>query len=181
MIIAAAGLTGVGKTTALKFLETAGLGRIVYAGAYVRSEVEKRGLPVNSASEKQVRDEMRRTDGMSAVAKMALAEIRLVPENQNILIDAIYNHEERDLYIQEFGEDVHVLGLRAPLEMRIERLSRRSDRPISKIDIQNRDRYEIEQLRVNEVVEAAFIRLDNVGTLEDLELTLSKRFRYPLR
>lgn len=172
MLIAVAGLAGAGKTTATEHLEAAGIGRQIYVGAYIQTEVVRRNLPLTAENERFVRDDMRRLFGRDVFAKMVVTELGDVASKQHVLLDAIYVREEADLYRQELGVRLVILGLEAAFELRAERLSGRSDRSLTREELRKRDAYECETLRVHEIVAAADHRLSNEGDLASFKSLL---------
>ena len=172
MLIAVAGLAGVGKTTAIEHLETAGVGHQVYVGAHVQAELRRRNLSPNAENERFIRNHMRDRFGRDVFAKMVVAELGEAVFNQHLLLDAIYAREEADCYRQELGLRVVILGLDAAFDLRAERLAKRMDRPMTRHELRDRDAYEHETLRVHEVVATADHRLSNEGDLASFMVAL---------
>lgn len=182
MLIAAAGLAGSGKTTALGFLAEMGFGEVLYIGGIVRDEVAGRGLLLNPANEKRVRKELRDDRGMTALAEIAEPRIRsALNRGKAVLIDAICCVEEADFYRSAFADRVFILGLDAAFSTRVARLTARQSRPMTEIQLADRDAFERQELLIDRVLIDADELLHNEGTLQnlraELEALVSPRLR----
>ena len=173
-MIAVAGLSGVGKTTAVEYLQERGVGELVYVGKYVQMEVRDRGLAPTPENEQLVREALRKELGRDALAKKAVADFQGRLHSGAILLDAICVKEEGDYYRSVLGSSVIILGIEAPFEVRAERVSVREMRPLTVDQLQRRDRFERENLRLEEVLAAADHRLTNEDSLEAFKRTLIK-------
>ncbi len=96
MLIAVAGLAGVGKSTAVKHLETRGFGPCLYVGHYVLEEVRARGLAETAENERQVREALRQDLGRDVLARRALSRHDFSAPWQPVLLDAICLREEAE-------------------------------------------------------------------------------------
>ncbi|TFI58621.1 hypothetical protein E2493_09385 [Sphingomonas parva] len=173
MLIAATGFAGAGKTTALRYLATLGVGNYFYAGGIVTRAVARRGLPPGPASERLVRDALRAEGGMAALAVCAEPELRaLLTSAPAVLIDAICNAEEADFYREHFGGEIFLLALDAPFAQRAARLAERPLRPMSARELEARDHYETEKLRLDTVIARADFTLSNTAGMDELKLGL---------
>lgn len=174
-LIGLCGLAGAGKTTAIDLLERRGRGVRVYIGAFVTAEVERRGLPRGAVSERLIREEMRISEGMDALARRALPTIHgILATSGAALLDAIYCAEERDLYLREFGRRLVTVAVDTTVANRADRLSVRNQRPLSAAELADRDRYEINRLGIAGVMDRADHRLGNDGSLHEFEQTLDE-------
>jgi dephospho-CoA kinase len=169
-----AGLAGAGKTTAIRLLERRGVGARLYVGALVTAEVERLGLEPGPASERRVRTELRARDGMDALARVALPNIKRAAEQGAVLIDAVYCEEERSLYRQRFGADLAIVAIEAPAEVRAARLLARPERPMTVDELARRDALELGRFGLGQVLWSADRRIANEGTLDELERALER-------
>lgn len=176
LVVALAGLSGAGKTTAISMLEARGCGIRFYVGGIVTGEMRRRGLKGTPSDERLVREELRRDGGMDALARLALPAIEGFDGVGAVLLDAIYNDEERTLYAGHFGVDFRMIAMEAPFTVRAQRLAMRANRPSNKEDLARRDAYEISSLGIESVLAAADARVPNEGTLDELEGTLQVVF-----
>ncbi len=172
MLIAVAGLSGAGKSTAVKHLQSRGVGQLVYVGAYVQAEVLNRGLAPTPENEQLVRQSLRDELGREALAKLVLADLQGRTQSDTILLDAICVKEECDFYKSALCLSVVVIGVDASFEVRAERLAIRGNRPLTVDQLRQRDRFERENLRLEDVLAAADHRLTNENSLEAFKLTL---------
>ena len=175
MLVAVCGLAGAGKTTAVDILEGLGAGARVYVGAFVTAEVAHRRLPPTPQSEREVREDLRASGGMAALAWLALPTIEGILEAGRVaLVDAIYCVEEFALYRERLGDQVVRISVEAEKWHREERLAIRTLRRIDAEALAKRDEFELAQLGLGAVLAAAEHRVINDGTLDDLEHTLQR-------
>jgi dephospho-CoA kinase len=174
MLLALVGLAGAGKTTAIRILESKGVGSRYYAGQVVQDALRSRGLQITPANEKSVRSELRKDGGMDVFAKLALPMIREQSRLGTVLLDAVYCVEERDFYRATFGVDLKIVAVNTMQQIRAERLAFRADRPISIEDLTIRDSLELSSYRIGEVIETADYSIGNNGPLSELETALGQ-------
>jgi dephospho-CoA kinase len=172
MLIAFAGLSGAGKSTAIAYLAARGFGTAHYAGLTLLEELDRRGLQQTPDNERIVREELRASHGMAVFAERALPALKAGLTTDRILLDAVYCPEERDCYLDSFGDDFVILSIMAPFEIRAKRLLARADRPITQDKLAARDALELEQFRLSDVLESASHTLTNVGNLHQFEQAL---------
>jgi dephospho-CoA kinase len=114
MIIAVCGLAGAGKTTTLDILERRGAGAKVYVGSFVTAEVVRRGLEATSENERLVREELRASSGMAAMAQQAFPTIEgILNAGRVALVDAIYCVEEYEFYREHCSDRVIRIAVKA--------------------------------------------------------------------
>ena len=85
-IVALVGMAGSGKSEVARYFEKNGYVRIRF-GDITDIEVKKRGLPLNEANERQVREQLRREHGMAAYAKLNLPRIDETLQKSNVVLD----------------------------------------------------------------------------------------------
>ena len=89
-IVAVVGLSGTGKSVVTRRLVEAHGYRSVYFGGVVIGEVQRRGLPVRPDTERAVREELRETHGMAAMAVLMAPEIEaLRAAGERVVIDGL--------------------------------------------------------------------------------------------
>ncbi|CAN7642354.1 AAA family ATPase [Phenylobacterium sp. LjRoot219] len=173
MLVAVAGLSAAGKTTAVEHLEALGVGRVLYVGRLVHEAVRQQGLTLTPANERRVREELRRREGADVFAARALESLRQSKLSGAPLIDAICVREEADRYRRELSGGLVILAIEADFEKRAARAASRPEKPLDREDLVARDRLECETFRLLDVLAAADHRLSNNGELADFKADLS--------
>jgi dephospho-CoA kinase len=173
-IVAVAGLTGAGKTTAVEYLGQYYGARIIYLGTAVLNWVRERGLPQTPEGEKIARHELRERHGPAAFVKSSAAEIGLLlGSGSPVLIDAVFHPQEFDELVTCAGDfRVYLVGIMASYETRCMRLARRPFRPFNKGEVLDRDEFELRKLRIGDVLAAATHTISNEGSLENYYASL---------
>ncbi|TCU33114.1 AAA family ATPase [Rhizobium azibense] len=168
-LIGVCGFTGAGKTTTLLAIHKKIASEHIYLGQAVHDEIARRGL-INSPENQQfVRLELRE-NSLGALATMCLPAIRdCVESGQSALVDAIMNQEEFEVLRSNFAWPVFLLQVSTNFEIRVARLSSRADRSMSRAQVQNRDRLEIESLGIENVFNAATDVIANERSTADLD------------
>ena len=145
-IIALVGLCGTGKSEACAYLEGLGF-EVVYFGGTVVNEVKRRGMVVNPANEKAVREELRATHGMAAMAHINLPHIQsLLAAGKQVAIDGLYSLGELEVLRGAWGSRLKLLAIHAPKSLRYERLANRPVRPMTAQQVDERDTFEVKNL-----------------------------------
>lgn len=145
-IIALVGLAGTGKSEAGRVLESLGY-EIVYFGGVVVEEVKRRGLPVSEVNERAVREELRATHGMAAMAILKLPTIRtMLAQGKKVAIDGLYSFAEYELLKSTFGERLKLIAMHTAKPLRYERMGKRPVRPLTPAEVDARDFFEIKNL-----------------------------------
>src|SRR3990167_9170220 len=106
IILAVVGLPGAGKTEAIQYLEEKTAWPKVYFGAVTLNEVKRRGLEINEANERMVREELRIKHGVGVYAILSLPEIKEKYAQSNVLIESMYSWEEYIILKKEFNENL---------------------------------------------------------------------------
>lgn len=140
-VIAIVGMAGSGKGTVAEYLESKGYPKI-YFGGMVYEEVKKRGLDIIK-DEKFVREDMRKLEGMDVMAKRASIKIDELfnQGHKAVVCDGLYSWSEYKFLKQKYGDNLVVIAVFTPLNLRYERLIKRRDdhRPYQLKDVINRD------------------------------------------
>lgn len=172
MLIALAGLSGAGKSTAINHLQTAGLGTPYYAGSIVHDEIAARNLVVTPDNERLVRTDLRQEFGMAVFAERAIPRLKSLCETGSVLLDAVYCPEELRRYREAFERSLVIIAITASFEARSTRAAARPDRPISPEKLRLRDEFELGTLRLGEVVAAADQQVANEKSLDEFKKAL---------
>ena len=164
-IIAITGLPGSGKTAVSRFLEKKGFARVRF-GDITDDEIRKRGLEFNEKNEEMIRDELRKTHGMEAYAKLSVPRIE---QHEKVVIDGLYSYDEYTFMKQKYGDNVILAVVEAPAETRYGRLGQRKERSFSAEEAKSRDKSQIEKLNMQRTLDSADVRIVNEGSIEELE------------
>ena len=162
LIVAIVGMTGSGKSVVTEVLEKKGLKKIRF-GDLTDRELKKRGLAVNEANERLVRESIRKEHGMAAYALLNIPLIRESAEKMNVVIDGLYSWEEYLVLRKEFGEDLVVLAIHSPPSLRHARLAERPVRPLTQEEAASRDSAEIEKINKGGPIAMADYSIVNDG------------------
>ena len=176
-IIAIVGLPGSGKTEVGKFF--VGLGyEPIRLGQLTLYEVIKRGLTPGEASERPVREEIRKKHGMGAYAILNLPKIDLMLKRSGVLIDGLYSWEEYLEFKKEYGEKLTVIAVYASPRIRYQRLAARKwdkkkdlkmiNRPYTKAQAEERDYAEVGNLNKGGPIAMADFTVINQGSKAEL-------------
>lgn len=144
--LALVGMPGAGKSLCAMHLEACGFFQYRF-GSIVVNEVQRRGLPLTPENERIVREELRKREGMDAIAKRALPLLKAALEKQpSIVIDGLYSWSEYKLLRRELGATMIVVAVVSARALRYARLTSREERPLTEEEAERRDWQEIEAL-----------------------------------
>ena len=115
-LIAFAGLSGSGKSTAIKHLVDRGVATSFYAGEFLAAELAAKGLERTPDNERELRIALRREHGMGVFADRSIPELRLRVAGGVVLLDAIYCPAEHEAYRAAFADKMAVVAMAASFE-----------------------------------------------------------------
>lgn len=164
-VIALVGMCGSGKSVANDFFKSKGYAS-VYFGGVTMDELQKRGLEVNPVNEKMVREELRKTHGPAAYAILNLPKIESGLAVGGVILDGLYSWSEYKILKDKFGENLLVVAIYSPPQLRYARLAARPVRPISFEDAKKRDYAEIENIEKGGPIAMADYTLVNNGDMD---------------
>ena len=167
-VVSIVGMAGSGKSEVARILEQSGFTRIRF-GDITDDELRKRGLDLNEANERRVRELLRKEHGMAAYAMLNLPGIQSALKQTNVVIDGLYSWEEYILLKDHFGDDFYTVAVWASPQTRYRRLSGRSSRGLKPEDAASRDRSEIENLNKGGPIAMADFTIINESSLTDLQ------------
>ena len=161
-VIAVVGLCGVGKSEATKYISKKLGAPLVYFGGVVLNELRKDGLECTPSNEKAKREALREKYGMAAMAVLSLADIRKhLNSNNSVVVDGLYSYEEYDVLRDNFGEKLITISLHSRKAIRYYRLSERPVRPLTKVEVDQRDKAEIQNLNKAPPIALADVHIVN--------------------
>lgn len=164
-VIGTVGLPGSGKGEFAAVADELGV-PVVTMGDVIRVECRRRGLdPTNHHGE--VAQSLREEEGPLAIAERSIPMIReALDDADTVLVDGLRSADELRRFREAFGDDFTLVAIRAPFELRAERLGERG-RDDSDSDLEalrERDDRELE-LGLGETLERADVEIDNTDSL----------------
>jgi len=174
-IIAVIGMCGSGKSEAVKYFVDKGF-RKVYFGDVVIKELKLRGLEINEANERKVREDLRNKFGMGVMALKSIDTIKEYFKTDNVVIESMYSWEEFKIIKEAFGDAFELLAIYTTKKLRYERLSKREFRPLTTVEAISRDLSEIENLDKGGPIAYADYTIINDSDLIELNNKLEKLF-----
>ena len=173
-IICVVGLSGVGKSSAVRLITQHAPFEVVHFGGVVIDEVRRRALDVMPENEAMVREDLRKEFGMAVMAERSLPAIRrALAQGRNVLIDGLYSYSEQLLLNDQFGASVKVIAIHASKVVRAQRLAQRKVRPLTPDEMVARDQREIERLEKAPPIALADVHIVNDDDLETLDARLA--------
>ena len=172
-VVSIVGMAGAGKSEVARLFADNGFIRIRF-GDITDEEVRKRGLELNEANERRVRETLRQEHGMAAYAKLNLPHIDAARKSGDVVIDGLYSWEEYIFLKDYYGEDFCIVAVWASPGTRYARLVGRRYRPLTVDEAVSRDRAEIENLNKGGPIAMADFIIINETTLESLRETVRK-------
>ena len=167
-VIALVGMAGSGNSEVARLFEKSGYCRIRF-GDITDIEVARRGLPLNEANERQVREQLRQEYGMDAYAKLNLPRIDEALLNTNVIVDGLYSWEEYVLLKGYYGEKLKLVAVYSSPKTRSSRLAVRRIRPLTAQEVTDRDKNEIEIINKGGPIALADYTITNESTLQELK------------
>ena len=166
-VVAIVGMAGSGKSEVARLFVERGFTRIRF-GDITDEEIRRRGLELNEANERSVRELLRQEHGMSAYAQLNLPRIDSTLKNSDVVIDGLYSWEEYTFLKSHYGDSLYLVAVWASPKMRYERLGQRAERRLTPRETFERDRTEIENLNKGGPIAMAEFTIVNDLSLEKL-------------
>lgn len=171
-IVATVGMPGSGKGVFEEVAQDLDV-PVVSMGDVIRDEVSRRGLERTDENMGEVAVEMREQGGDAAVAERCVDHVRdAVEESEEgvVLVDGVRGQAEVERFREEFGEDLEVVAIEVPFEVRLERLRERgrSDDMSSEEELRMRDDRE-RGYGLDEAMEEADTVVENLGTINEFK------------
>jgi dephospho-CoA kinase len=169
-VVCITGLCGAGKSIVSDYLVNKKSFQFLRFGQITMDEVKKRGLPINEASEKLVREDIRKQHGMGAFALLNLSKLDELIKKGYVVGDGLYSFEEYKILKDHFSDKLIVIAVYAPPCLRYERISQRiSDstdtdlrhRSITVEEAKKRDIAELENLNKGATIAMADFTIQN--------------------
>ena len=183
-VVCITGLCGAGKSVLSDYFLDHGY-KYLRFGQITMDEVLKRGLPVNEANERFVREDLRKQYGMAAFATLNLPKIEELLKEGNVIADGLYSFEEYKVLKEKFGDSLAVIAVFASPKLRYERLGNRKvvagdtnvrNRPLTVEEGRSRDLAEIENLNKGGTIAMADYTILNTKGLDFLQAQIKEVF-----
>ena len=168
-VLGIVGLHGSGKTEVAKAMGKFDIPSI-RMGDVVLEELERRGREINEANVAIIADELRRREGLGAIAKRCIPLIRARGEGKRaVVVDGIRGIAEVEEFRRVFGGDFYLIAVWANERIRYGRVEsrRRIDDVRSLETFRGKDRREL-GWGLGEAFALADFMILNEGTLEEL-------------
>jgi dephospho-CoA kinase len=169
------GMPGAGKSVCVQYLKSKGLPSAYFGGITI-DEIKARGMDVNEANEKLVREEIRTKEGKGAYALRILTQVENhFEEGHNfVVVDGLYSWTEYKIFKETLEDNAIIVAVVSPRRQRHERLSTRAVRPLTEAEASSRDFAEIENLEKGGPIANADYYLANDNSVKELESDLAK-------
>lgn len=163
------GMPGAGKSVCMEHLKAKGLPSTYFGGITI-DEVKKRGLEVNEANEKFVREDIRAQEGKGAYA------LRIITQTEEyfnkgsdyVVVDGLYSWTEYKIFKETLEDNAIIIAVVSPRAIRHARLACRPVRPLTEAEATARDYAEIENLEKGGPIANADYFLSNSGPAAEL-------------
>ncbi|MCP5045972.1 MAG: AAA family ATPase [bacterium] len=173
IITALVGMCGTGKSVAAKYIENHHYFQSIYFGGFVLEEVKRRGMEINSANEKTVREELRKQQGPDVMAKLAQERIHdYLSQGSNVIIDGLYSFSEYTYLKEKFASQLVIIAIHSAKKIRYQRMSVREVRPLTPRQVDERDFFEITNIEKAGPIVIADYHVVNNGSVGELEQQL---------
>lgn len=174
-ILAFVGLTGSGKSSAVKHFTDKGLPK-VYFGGVILDAMKEAGIEHTAENEKAFREAYREKNGKDAVARKIVEQINHLADagQHRIIADGIYTWTEYKVLKSEFPGELNLVATVAPRQLRYHRLSQRPIRPLTSSEAYARDTAEIENLEKGGPIAIADHYIINNGSMEHFDQQLDE-------
>lgn len=174
-VIVFVGMPGAGKSVCVEYLKSKDV-PFVYFGGITIEEVKRRGMELNEASEKFVREDIRAKEGKGAYAVRIIRQIEeLVDQGHKLVaVDGLYSWTEYKIFKEIFSDNAIMIAIVSPRGARHKRLAQRHFRPLTAREANERDYAEIEHLEKGGPIANADYFLANESSVETLLADLQK-------
>ena len=167
-VVSIVGMTGAGKSEVSKVFEQEGF-TLIRFGDLTDEEMKRRGLKPGEASERLVRELLRREQGPAVYAELNQPRIEHALKSSDAVIDGLDSWEEYTFLKNYYGEDLCSVAVWAPPKVRYERLISRPERCLTLEEAVSRDKAEIENTNKGGPIAMADSTIINQSSLENLK------------
>ena len=170
LVLAVVGMPATGKSEVLKTLVDKYNFYHLYYGGITIDEVKRRGLEVNEANERFVREDMRKGGDMGIYSRFMIPKIEeaIAKGYKRIILESMYNIWEYEIIKEKYGENFKVLAIHSDTEKRIQRANARADRPLTRDEMNTRQISEAKNLGKGTVISLADYHIVNNGDVMEV-------------
>lgn len=123
-VIGVTGMPGSGKSEAMQVATARGY-PVVRMGDMIWEEVDRQGLPRDSANVGKVANAMRESEGPDVWALRTIERVRTLDANDIVLIDGVRSNHEVEVFRRELGDEFVLVAIHTDARHRFDRLTRR--------------------------------------------------------
>lgn len=170
LVLAVVGMPATGKSEVIKKLKDKFGFCHLYYGDVTFEELKRRGLDINEANERLVREDLRKDGDLGIYSKMLLPKITdaIQRGEKRILLESMYNIYEYEVIKNSFGKNFKVLAIHSDQNIRLERLQTRKDRRLTEEELVSRQISEAKNLQKGTVISFADFHYVNNGSDMDI-------------
>lgn len=181
-LVCIVGMCGAGKSVLADALVEKGF-EFIRFGQITLDEVKRRGEEPSEALEKEIREGFRAEHGMAAFAILNMPKFDAELEKGNVVGDGLYSWSEYKVLREKYGENMIVVAIATPPELRYQRLEARvsgaddpdlRNRKFSRDEAKARDKAEIENIEKGGPIAMADYYIVNDGTLEEYQTKIAE-------
>jgi dCMP deaminase len=152
-LVCLVGMTGSGKSVAAdEFVQRGFL--FVRFGQITIDIIKEKGLEPTEENEKEIRESVRKEQGMGAFATLNIPKISILLDQGNVVVDGLYSWSEYKILKEKYSNQMKVVCIYAPPTLRYLRLTSRTEidehlrnRPATESQSSSRDVSEIENIQ----------------------------------
>lgn len=181
-IVAIVGMAGSGKSVVSDYLVSKGFEYLRF-GQVVLDIVKEKNLKPTEENESKIREDLRKKNGMAAIAIINLPKIEKKLKKSNLVVDGLYSWSEYKLLKHKFNYNFIVISVYASPKTRYKRLAGRKllkkdiklrNRPATYEQAKKRDYAEIENIEKGGPIAMADFTIINEGSIEELKKSVDK-------
>jgi len=170
------GMTGAGKSIVSDEFVKQGFAYLRF-GQITIDKIKEKGLEINEANERKIREDLRKEYGQAAFATLNIPKIDELLKKSNVVVDGLYSWSEYKLLKKRYGDSMYVVAVYAPPKLRYERLKNRNleddekqrFRSLKEKEARARDFAEIENIEKGGPIAIADFTILNTGTIDQLK------------
>jgi len=167
-VVSVVGMTGAGKSEVSRVFERNGF-TLIRFGDLTDEEMKRRGLKPSEASERLVREKLRREQGPAAYAELNQPRIEHALKGSDVVIDGLYSWEEYISLKSCYTDSFYLVAVWSSPKTRYTRLAGRASRRLTPEEAASRDKTEIENIAKGGPIAMADFTIINESSLGDLK------------